>query len=82
MDENKSSPVKSKSSDRRLLLSFFPFITWLKDYRMSSLRSDLLAGITVSVVLMPQAMAYAMLAGLPPVYGLYAAAVTPFIAGL
>ena len=41
-----------------------------------------MAGLTVAVVLIPQSMAYAMLAGLPPVYGLYAAAVTPIIAAL
>jgi len=41
-----------------------------------------IAGLTVAVVLIPQAMAYAMLAGMPPVYGLYAATVTPFIAAL
>ena len=41
---------------------------------------ELIAGITVAVVLIPQAMAYAMLAGMPPVFGLYAAAVTPGIA--
>jgi SulP family sulfate permease len=46
------------------------------------LHHDALAGLTVAVVLIPQAMAYAMLAGMPPVYGLYAAAVTPFIAAL
>lgn len=43
---------------------------------------DALAGLTVAVVLIPQAMAYAMLAGMPPVHGLYAAAITPFIAAL
>jgi SulP family sulfate permease len=41
-----------------------------------------LAGLTVAVVLIPQAMAYAMLAGMPPVHGLYAAAITPFIGAL
>lgn len=82
MNEEKTRPVEKRSTDRPLLFKFFPFLTWLKGYRAALLRSDLLAGITVSVVLMPQAMAYAMLAGLPPVYGLYAAAVTPLIAGL
>jgi len=61
-----------------LLYSLFPFLEWLKRYQMSFLKSDFIAGITVAVVLIPQAMAYAMLAGMPPVYGLYAAAVTPF----
>lgn len=64
------------------LLSFFPFVSWLKEYRTSFFRSDVISGITVAVVLIPQAMAYAMLAGLPPVYGLYAATVTPLIAAL
>ena len=65
-----------------MLLRIFPFLVWLKEYQVTDLRSDLLAGVTVAVVLIPQAMAYAMLAGLPPVYGLYAAAVTPIIAAL
>ncbi len=60
----------------------FPFLEWVKAYDRSIFRADLLAGITVAVVLIPQAMAYAMLAGLPPIYGLYAGAITPMIAGL
>ena len=65
-----------------LLYRVFPFLEWLKGYELSFLKSDAIAGITVAVVLIPQAMAYAMLAGMPPVYGLYAAAVTPLIAAL
>ncbi len=60
----------------------FPFRDWLKGYDRSMLRDDTLAGLSVAAILIPQAMAYAMLAGLPPIYGLYAAAVTPFIASL
>ncbi|MBN1625126.1 MAG: sulfate permease [Deltaproteobacteria bacterium] len=60
----------------------FPFIDWFDGYKTLFFRSDALAGLTVAVVLIPQSMAYAMLAGLPPVYGLYAAATTPFIAAL
>ncbi|HUT92441.1 MAG TPA: sulfate permease [Thermoguttaceae bacterium] len=45
---------------------------WLRRYERGHLRADLLAGLTVAVMLVPQAMAYAMLAGLPPVVGLYA----------
>ena len=70
------------STHHKVLSRIFPFLIWLKGYQVADLRSDLLAGVTVAVVLIPQAMAYAMLAGLPPVYGLYAAAVTPFIAAL
>jgi SulP family sulfate permease len=69
-------------SSRTILHRLFPFLSWLKGYRISFLQNDALAGLTVAVVLIPQAMAYAMLAGMPPVYGLYAAAVTPFIAAL
>ncbi|MCO4768979.1 MAG: solute carrier family 26 protein [Deltaproteobacteria bacterium] len=48
---------------------------WLADYSRATFSSDLSAGITVAVMLIPQAMAYAMLAGLPPVVGLYASVV-------
>ena len=45
-------------------------------------RGDLIAGITVALVLVPQSIAYATLAGMPPVHGLYAAAVAPVLASL
>lgn len=51
---------------------FFPFFNWFP-FRRDLLKADLIAGITVALVLIPQAMAYAQLAGLPPYYGLYAA---------
>src|SRR4029079_10104065 len=47
----------------------------LRHYNLYSLRADLLAGITVAAVAVPQAMAYALAAGLPPEYGLYTAIV-------
>jgi len=52
---------------------FFPFLDWVATYKKSYFSKDLIAGLTVGIVLVPQAMAYAMIAGLPPVYGLYAA---------
>lgn len=52
---------------------FFPFLQWVATYKKSYFSKDLIAGLTVGIVLVPQAMAYAMIAGLPPVYGLYAA---------
>ncbi len=51
---------------------FFPFLSWFP-LKREALRADLIAGITVAMVLVPQSMAYAQLAGMPPYYGLYAA---------
>ncbi len=51
---------------------FIPFLDWIKDYNKDQLKGDLSAGLTVGVMLIPQGMAYAMIAGLPPIYGLYA----------
>ncbi|MGB7395438.1 MAG: solute carrier family 26 protein [Pricia sp.] len=53
----------------------FPFLQWLPHYKKSWFGKDLGAGLTVGVLLVPQGMAYAMIAGLPPVYGLYASLV-------
>ncbi len=65
-----------------MIAKFFPFIVWLKGYRLNDLRMDFVAGITVALVLIPQSMAYAQLAGLPVYYGLYAAFLPPMIAAL
>ena len=51
---------------------WIPALGWLKQYSGSDFRADLAAGLTVGVMLIPQGMAYAMIAGLPPIYGLYA----------
>lgn len=58
---------------------FFPILEWLPNYEKSNLNGDLSAGLTVGVMLIPQGMAYAMIAGLPPVYGLYAAMIPQVI---
>lgn len=65
-----------------MLANFFPFTDWLKEYDTRSLRSDAIAGLTVALVLIPQSMAYAQLAGMPAYYGLYASFLTPLIAAL
>ena len=63
------------------MLRLLPFLRWLPELRRPGvLRRDLVAGVTVAAVLVPQAMAYAELAGLPSVYGLYAAFLPPVIA--
>lgn len=59
-----------------------PFVADLKAYNGAKAVSDLLAGVTVAVFAIPQAMAYAILIDIPPVYGLYAAVVMSIIAAL
>jgi SulP family sulfate permease len=54
---------------------YIPLLEWLPKYKKSNLLKDSIAGFTVGIILVPQAMAYAMIAGLPPVYGLYTALV-------
>ncbi|MEZ4776395.1 MAG: sulfate permease [Bacteroidia bacterium] len=54
---------------------FIPNIPWIRQYRRENLPGDFGAGLTVAAMLIPQGMAYAMIAGLPPVTGLYAAAI-------
>ncbi|MGP4716273.1 SulP family inorganic anion transporter [Psychrobacter sp. T6-6] len=49
--------------------------TWLRQYQLTALPTDLVAGLVVGVLVIPQSLGYAVLAGLPPVYGLYAAIV-------
>ena len=52
-----------------------PILEWLPNYNTSLFRGDLVAGITVGIILIPQGIAYALIAGLPPIYGLYCALV-------
>lgn len=54
---------------------FIPMLDWIKSYKKQDLTGDLSAGLTVGVMLIPQGMAYSMLAGLPPIYGLYASTI-------
>jgi SulP family sulfate permease len=54
---------------------YVPILEWLPNYNQTHFKGDLAAGLTVGVMLIPQGMAYAMLAGLPMIYGLYASIV-------
>ena len=60
----------------------FPFLGWWPQVRLRSLRADLLAGLTGAVIVLPQGVAFALIAGLPPEYGLYTAIVPAVIAAL
>ena len=60
----------------------FPFLDWFKNYSSSVFRADLVSGFTVALILIPQSMAYAQLAGLPTYFGLYAGFLPPMVAAL
>ena len=65
------------------IAKFLPFLAWIGEIRDSNiLKADLVAGLTVALVLVPQSMAYAQLAGLPPQHGLYASFLPVMIAAL
>jgi SulP family sulfate permease len=61
------------------LKSILPVFDWLPNYQKQDFKGDFYAGITVGVMLIPQGMAYAMIAGIPPIYGLYAAFIPQII---
>jgi len=79
------SPSKTKGkkqASQSFVRTLFPFLRWFDHFNMSTVRNDLISGITVALVLIPQSMAYAQLAGLPAYYGLYAAFLPPTIAAM
>lgn len=64
------------------LKEYFPFLSWFRLITKDSLKADFFAGLTGAVIVLPQGVAFALIAGLPPEYGLYTAMVTPIIAAL
>lgn len=78
---SRSTQSASQSASKNRWQKVFPFLAWFPMSR-ASLRADLMAGFTVSLVLIPQSMAYAQLAGLPVVYGLYAGFIPVIIASM
>ncbi|MEX1216675.1 SulP family inorganic anion transporter [Saccharospirillum sp.] len=62
----------TQAAFNRRVSQWIPALEWIRNYQRGDLRGDLIAGITVTMMLIPQAMSYAMLAGLPPYIGLYA----------
>lgn len=63
-------------------LSFFPAGRWLRGVSSSTVKADLVAGLTGAAIVLPQGVAFATIAGLPPEFGLYTAMVTAIIAAL
>ncbi|KAB3544661.1 MAG: SulP family inorganic anion transporter [ANME-2 cluster archaeon] len=72
---NETSPTDHKNLFHRHL----PILTWLPKYKPSWLRHDLIAGLTIWAVLVPEAMAYAGIAGVPPIMGLYTIPIPLFL---
>jgi SulP family sulfate permease len=64
------------------LLKFLPFLSWAKRTTLVSAQQDAMAGLTGAIIVLPQGVAYALIAGLPPEYGLYAAIVPAIVAAL
>ncbi|RJP95626.1 MAG: SulP family inorganic anion transporter [Desulfobacteraceae bacterium] len=60
----------------------FPFLRWWNFVGWDTVRADAMAGLTGAVIVLPQGVAFAMIAGLPPEYGLYTAIVVPLVAAL
>lgn len=64
---------------KQSLKTYFPIVQVIKEYNLNKFKADAISGSTVGIVLIPQGMAYAVIAGLPPIYGLYAGLVPLFI---
>lgn len=64
------------------LAHLLPFLNWFRMVTPETIKSDLVAGFTGAVIVLPQGVAFATIAGLPPEYGLYTAMVTPIVAAL
>ena len=65
-----------------MIARLFPIYNDLLNYKKSAFFSDLISGLSIAIIVIPQGLAYAMIAGLPPIYGLYAALTPQFIYGL
>lgn len=66
----------------QILYKFFPFLSWLPLVTKETAKADLVAGLTGALIVLPQGVAFATIAGMPPEYGLYAAMVPAVIAAL
>ncbi len=66
-----STLAPDKKSPLQWLFNYLPILQWLPSYKLSWLRSDIVAGLTVWAVMVPESMAYAGIAGVPPLIGLY-----------
>jgi len=66
----------------RKLVKIFPFLVWLRLTTIETIKADFIAGLTGAIIVLPQSVAFAIIAGMPPEYGLYTAMVVPIVAAL
>jgi SulP family sulfate permease len=83
----KKKPILFRKDDRKAvrelsLRKFFPPLHWFPRVGRRSIRADIIAGITGAIIVLPQGVAFAIIAGLPPEYGLYSAIIPAIIAAL
>ncbi|EFA76110.1 Sulfate transporter [Heterostelium album PN500] len=69
--EELTNPVELAKAVKTRLPLYVPIVKWIRQYSRQDLIGDILSSITVATMLVPQALAYAILAGVPPIYGLY-----------
>ncbi|KAI9177729.1 hypothetical protein LWI28_018547 [Acer negundo] len=75
-------PFKDQTGSRKFVLgiqTLFPIFDWARDYNLSKFKGDLIAGLTIASLCIPQDIGYAKLANLPPQYGLYSSFVPPLV---
>ncbi len=77
MSEASSQGTQERSILRTRLTHFIPAIDWMSSYSRVMLSDDISSGLIIAVMLIPQGIAFALLAGLPPIMGLYAAVIPP-----
>ncbi len=76
------SHMKAENERGPILRKLFPFLAWRSEITRRTLRADVIAGLTGAVIVLPQGVAFAIIAGLPPEYGLYSAIVPAIAAAL
>lgn len=71
-----------RAVEHRKLSLLFPFLSWSSKVNSQTFKADVLAGLTGAIIVLPQGIAYAMIAGLPPEFGLYTAIIPAILASL
>lgn len=81
MYQNKMEQARPEPGNAKLL-ALFPALSWISSSTSKTLRADFWAGLTGAIIVFPQGVAYAMIAGLPPEYGLYTAIIPAILAAM